>query len=169
MKPVLQAQSIFASPGASAHCRAKLQGPRPNARGFTILEVLVSIIILGAAIIILIQLFSADLKAVAASEKFFSAAVSAESRLKEIAADDGLAENSWTETDASGRRIMVAVREVLKERTGPLRLKMLEINLKIYWVSGGREKAIALKTFRAVKRPDSELARDESLGLTGGE
>ncbi len=119
-----------------------------------VLEVLVAIVILGMAIILVIQLLAADLKAVAASERFFNAAVAAESRLKELAADERLAENAWTETDAAGRRIFISVREILQDRTEPLRLKLLEINLSIYWMSGGREKNIALKTVKAVKKPD---------------
>lgn len=127
-----------------------------NPRGFMLLEVLVSIVILGMTVILFIQLFAADLKAVAGSERLFNAAVSAESRLKELAADEKLAENSWVETDAAGRRVVISVREVLQDRTSSLRLRMLEVSLNIYWMSGGREKTLGLKTIKAVRKPDSE-------------
>ncbi len=140
--------------GAGTGLRA---GPAPSGpRGFMLLEVLVAIVILGIAVVLVMQLLCADLRATAGSLRYFDAVISAESRLMELAGSDQLTENTWTERDAAGRRVVVSVREALQDRTEGLVVKLLEISLDIYWISGGREKSISLKTMKAVKKPEFE-------------
>ena len=53
-----------------------------NRKGFTLLEVLVATAILGMAIAVILQLFSANLRAIALSRDYVSASIKAEAKMK---------------------------------------------------------------------------------------
>ncbi len=119
-----------------------------QAPGFTLLEVLVALSILGIAVTIVFQLFSADLKAIGLSEHYVSASVRGETRMSEILDDDKLMESAWRETTVEGYTVDVVVRNTLQERTAELPVQLLEIMLTLYWKKDGREKSM---TFRSMK------------------
>ena len=124
----------------------------PEAKGFSLLEVLVSLAIMAIAITLLLQLFSANLRTVARSGDMTSAAVKGESRIREILAEPNLAEKIWSEITEDGYRLDVAISEVMKERTGNLPVKLMEVVLTIHWMEGVKEKSLHLKTMRMVDR-----------------
>jgi len=121
-------------------------------RGFTLLEVLVATSILGIAIAVILQLFSANLRALSLSGDFVFAAAKAEAKMRDVLNDDSLAEKSLSETTNDGYRIDVSVTDVLKERTESLQVKILEIDLTIHWTKGEKEKSFTLKTMKVVKK-----------------
>ncbi len=121
-------------------------------RGFTLLEVLVATSILGIAIAVILQLFSANLRALSLSGDFVSAAAKAEAKMREVLNDDQLTEKSLSETTNDGYRIDVSVTDTLKERTESLQVKILEIDLTIYWTKGAKEKSLTLKTMKVVNK-----------------
>lgn len=121
-------------------------------KGFTLLEVLVALAILGIAITVVLQLFSANLRAISSSEKYVSALIKAEARMREILDDEKLSEKSWYETTDDGYRVDVSVSDSLKDRTDNLQIKVLEINLTLRWTTGIKEKSIALKTLKVVNK-----------------
>lgn len=121
-------------------------------RGFTLLEVLVATAILGIAIAVILQLFSANLRAIAASEDYMSAAKMAESKMREILDDASLKETAFVETAAEGYKINVSVTNSIQERTENLPVKLLEINMTIHWTSGTKERSLSLKTMKVVNK-----------------
>ncbi|MEK6673273.1 MAG: type II secretion system protein [Nitrospirota bacterium] len=125
---------------------------RTNTRGFTLLEVLVALAILGIAITVVLQLFSANLRSIAASEDYVSAVTTAEARLRDILDDEKLSEKSWSETTSDGYRMDVTVSDALSERTDNLQVKALSIDLTIRWVKGVKEKSIIIKTMKLVEK-----------------
>jgi len=66
--------------------------------GFTLLEVLVAFVLLVTTVTVILQLFSANIKALSRSEDYASAVVRAESKMREILDSETLSENTWTET-----------------------------------------------------------------------
>jgi type II secretion system protein I len=124
-----------------------------NRKGFTLLEVLVATAILGMAIAVILQLFSADLRAISISKDYVSASIKAEAKMKEILnSDEKISEKSYSETTNDGYRVDVSITEVLKERTETLQVKLLEIDLTIHWLNGSKEKSLTLSTMKVVKR-----------------
>jgi prepilin-type N-terminal cleavage/methylation domain-containing protein len=120
--------------------------------GFTLLEVLVAIAILGIAITVVIQLFSANLRAISASGDYVSASIKAESKMREILSDENkLIEESFSESTNDGYIIDVSINNVLNERTDNLMVRLLEINLTVHWTRGIKEKSLTLKTMKLVK------------------
>jgi hypothetical protein len=98
------------------------------------------------------QLFSANLQNMSASEEYVTAATKAEARMREILDLEDLAEGVWTEVTEDNRSLEVAVSEVLKERTGNLRVRVLEVGITYWWSKGLKEKALRLKTLKMVRK-----------------
>ncbi len=130
-------------------------GGRSEPRGFTLLEVLVALAIMAIATTLVIQLFSADLRAIARSGDVTSAAVRGDSRIREIIAEPSLEEKTWTEEADDGYRMDIAVSEVMKPRTGNLPVKLMEIDLTIRWLEGMKEKSLRLNTMKMIDKAAS--------------
>jgi len=120
--------------------------------GFTLLEVLVATAILGIAIAVVLQLFSANLRALAVSEEYVSATKLAEVKMREVLDDAALAETSFSETTGDGYRIDVSVVSTLEERTENLPVKLLEVSMTVYWREGIKERSLSLRTLKAMRK-----------------
>ncbi len=121
-------------------------------KGFTLLEVLVAIALLAITVTVLIQLFSANLRAIYASEDYVSATLKANSRMSEILSDEELSERSWSETTEDGYTIYANVYKTLKERTEDLNVDVMQIDLTVRWRAGKGEKSLEIKTLKVVPR-----------------
>ena len=120
--------------------------------GFTLLEVIVAIAILGIAIAVVLQLFSANLRAISVSGDYVAAATRAEVKMREILSDDKLSEKSFSEATQEGYRIDVSITDVIKERTEKLQVKLLEVDLTIHWIQGTKQKSMSLRTLKVVEK-----------------
>jgi prepilin-type N-terminal cleavage/methylation domain-containing protein len=120
--------------------------------GFTLLEVLVATAILGIAVTVVLQLFSANLRAISASGDYVSAATKAGVKMREILSYDKLQEKSFSEVTDDGYRMEVSITDTLKERTENLQVRLLEINLTIQWMTGTKERALTLRTMKVVEK-----------------
>jgi type II secretion system protein I len=136
------------------NCNAVVQRSRRGleTKGFTLLEVLVSLAIMAIAVTLVIQLFSADLRAIARSGDMTSAAVRGDSRIREILAETSPAEKVWSETTEDGYRMDIAISEVMKERTDNLPVRLMEVVLTVRWMEGVKEKSLHLKTMKMVDK-----------------
>jgi prepilin-type N-terminal cleavage/methylation domain-containing protein len=120
--------------------------------GFTLMEVLVSLAVLGVAVTIIFQLFSANLGSISASGNYVAAVMQAESRMRQVLDDDQLKEQSLREVTDDGYRTDITVSEILTERTENLRVKLMEVDLTIHWQQGSKEKALTIRTFKVVDK-----------------
>jgi prepilin-type N-terminal cleavage/methylation domain-containing protein len=120
--------------------------------GFTLLEILVSLALLGIAITVILQLFSSNLRALSVSQNYVSAAIRAEAKMRDILEDTDLSEESWSEVTDEGYRFDASVTETFKERTENLQVRMLEINLTAQWPEGSKMKYLTLKTLKVVNK-----------------
>jgi prepilin-type N-terminal cleavage/methylation domain-containing protein len=120
--------------------------------GFTLLEILVAIVILGIAVTVVLQLFSADLRAISASENYVAASTKADAKIRELLADDKLSEKSFSEITEDGYRMDISITDVLKDRTENLQVRLLEIDLTIHWVRGAKEKSLTLRTLKVAEK-----------------
>jgi general secretion pathway protein I len=120
--------------------------------GFTLLEVLVALSILGIALTIILQLFSANLRALSASEDYVSAVTKAEAKMREVLDDKDLSEKSWSEITDDGYRMDVSINEALKDRTDNLQVRVLEVALTVYWTRNTKNKSLTLRTMKVVNK-----------------
>jgi prepilin-type N-terminal cleavage/methylation domain-containing protein len=125
---------------------------RLREQGFTLLEILVAVAILGIAITVIIQLFSTNIKALAVSSDYVTAIVYAEAKMREILDDDKLSEKAWSEKTPEGYRFDIAVSEIEKERTDGLQVRLFEIRLAVHWLHGNKERVHTLTTMKVVPK-----------------
>ncbi|RJQ13292.1 MAG: prepilin-type N-terminal cleavage/methylation domain-containing protein [Nitrospiraceae bacterium] len=127
--------------------------PCPSRRaGFTLLEILVALSITGIALIVVLQLFSANLKNISVSEDYVFAVSKAEARMRELLEGQNLQEGSWRETTADGYRVDIAIKNSQKERTQNLKVSLMEIDLTIHWTNAAKERSFTLKSAKLVKK-----------------
>jgi prepilin-type N-terminal cleavage/methylation domain-containing protein len=124
----------------------------PGRGGFTLLEVLVSLALLGIALTVVLQIFSANLRNIASAEDYVSASARASARMREIVDTGALTEDKWAETTAEGYNLDVSVSEYMKDRTDNLPVKLMQVDLTIHWMKGAREKSLTLRTVKTVDR-----------------
>jgi len=125
---------------------------RAEADGFTLLEILVAMAVMAIAVTLIVQLFSVNLRAVAAARDMTMVAVRAESRMRDILVEPVLKEKSWSEETEDGYRVDTSIAEVQKERTDNLPVKLMEVILTIHWMEGLKEKSLVLKSQKLVDK-----------------
>ena len=120
---------------------------RVNQNGFTLIETLVAVIVLSISIVIIMQLFSSNLKSLPSSDLHLKAVLYARAKMEEILLFDSFMPGqssgvfddnfSWTviifkeEPEAS---------ETQKEK--PISLfNLFRIDLEIFWKNGSKEKS----------------------------
>jgi prepilin-type N-terminal cleavage/methylation domain-containing protein len=132
----------------------KNSGNAVNKKGFTLLEVLVALAVMAIAVTLLLQLFSADLRAVSRAGDVTWVSVKADAGLKKIL--DELSRSpvaaSWREVTEDGYRMDVSIAEVLMERTDNLPFKLMEVSLTVGWTEGRKEKSLLLRTLKMVEK-----------------
>jgi prepilin-type N-terminal cleavage/methylation domain-containing protein len=121
-------------------------------RGFTLLEVLAAVAILGMALTVIMQLFSANLQGIAASDDYLAASIAAEAKMREVINKGDFSEQDWSETTNEGYQVDVSIRPALEERTESLPVALHEITLSLRFESGLKERTITLRTLRAAAR-----------------
>jgi len=126
--------------------------PFAQCGGFTLLEVLVALALLSVALVAILQLFSANLRGIAISEDLAKAVMKAESAMREVLDDEDIAEKSSSDTTPDGYRIDVAITNAEDARTQNLSLKLLQIRLTVHWKDGVKERALTLKTVKAIPK-----------------
>lgn len=125
---------------------------RNSQRGFTLIEILASLAILSIALVVILQLFSANLKGIRASDGYVDAVMKAESIMRNILDDEKLAEKSWSETTEDGYGIDVSITETENEKTENLMVKLMAIDLSLRWQEGTKERKLTLKTMKTVAK-----------------
>jgi len=126
-----------------------------TARGFTLIEIMVALTVIGFAVVYLVQLFSANLRTVGTSQDYMEAMTRAEAVMREITERDKIDETSWQEETDQGYRVAVSVSEAEKERTEDLPVKLLRIEMTFSWETARKKKSLILRSLKAVDRIDN--------------
>ena len=120
--------------------------------GFTLLEVLVALAIMGIAVVLILQLFSANLRALSVSSDMTSAITMANARLREILTESSLKEAAWSEAKENSYPMDISISEALPDRTDNLSVRLLEVALTVRWQTGSKAKKLTLRTVKMVNR-----------------
>lgn len=119
--------------------------------GFTLMEVLVALTLMGLTLTAVVQLFSGSLRTVSKSQDYIYAFIRADAAMREVMERRELDVDSWTETDMDGNIIDVVVSEVEEDRFEELEEhKLLQIDLTFKWIKGESERVIKLSSMRVV-------------------
>jgi general secretion pathway protein I len=123
-----------------------------NIRGFTLLEVLVALVLMGVTVTIIMQLFSANLRSLAASEEYTAAVVRAETKMREVLDSGSFVEGETHEEDPEGFAYDVSIKEALPDRAEDLNVRLMEIRLTLRWRMGSRDKSLTLTSLKLIER-----------------
>jgi prepilin-type N-terminal cleavage/methylation domain-containing protein len=120
--------------------------------GFTLVEILIALVLLGISIAVLAQLFSTNLRNIGKSQNYLPAVVLAEARMSEFLAKDVLDEKNVSYQSDDGYLTEVSVVETMKDKFHHLPVKLMEIGLTVRWHTDQKEKIFMLQSYKIVKR-----------------
>jgi len=125
-------------------------------RGFTLIEVVVAMAILGVGLIVIIELFSGGLRLGKVSEEYTKAVGYARMKMEEIAVTKDLAEGQEEGQFDNDFRWQVGVKKVdllpaekNPDFKGPVELYHIKLN--ILWKSGLRERTAEFESYKTIK------------------
>ena len=130
-------------------------------KGFTLIEVLVAVAILGVGLTVLIELFSGGLRLGRASEEYTKAVNYARIKMEEIAVKptikEGSEEGEFNETfrwQVEVKKIEILPIENKPDFKPPVQFYQVQIN--IIWKSGLKEKSTRIESYRTIKPEENE-------------
>jgi prepilin-type N-terminal cleavage/methylation domain-containing protein len=136
-----------------------IQSQRSGRSGFTLLEVMIALTILGLGVVILLQIFSMGLRLGARSAEHTTAVTSGARVMDELLARKKLVEGGQSGTlGADGRwnAQVQAVRDSQTELTLSSPWALKEVSLEVTVIEAGRERRVELKTLRLIQKGISE-------------
>jgi len=124
---------------------SSLRIPVKRQRGFTVLEIMVSLIIISIAVVSVIQLTSMNLRNLSKSSDQVNAMLAANSKMRRILEMDKMENKSWREADEQGNTYEISINEIRNKRTENLAVKLVEIILTLHYVTAHKEKMLTLR------------------------
>jgi prepilin-type N-terminal cleavage/methylation domain-containing protein len=130
-------------------------------RGFTLIETVVAMAILGIGLIVIIELFSGGLRLGGTSEEYTRAVGLARMKLEEIALtqhlEEGVEEGEFDKDfrwQVGVKKVDILPPERFTEFKPPVELYQIKVN--IVWKSGSRERSAGVETYRTVSTHDQQ-------------
>jgi general secretion pathway protein I len=133
-----------------------------NQSGFTLLEILLAISILGVAITVIMQQFSAGLRIARTSQTYTTATIYAKQKLEELQVEEEMKEKEESGSFDDGYYFRVSIMpyeeymedEEDEELFDHLPLEMFRLESVVSWKEGEKEKSITLVTLKTVKKKE---------------
>lgn len=134
---------------------------QPN-KGFTLIEVVVALAILGIGLMVIIELFSGGLRLARASMEYTKAVNYARMKMEEMTVKPTIEEGTQEgESDDKAFRWQVGVKKIdllsidkNVDYKPPIELYQVKIN--VFWKSGTREKSTSVESLRTIKPEEGE-------------
>lgn len=120
--------------------------------GFTLIEIVMAMAILGLSLIVLIELLSGGLRLGNAAAEYTQASIYGRIKIEEISSasdlKEGLEEGEFSEKYRW--RLEIKRTDILKEKFGEVSVpfELYQIKLTINWRSGFKEKVLKLETYK---------------------
>lgn len=128
--------------------------------GFTLLEILLAVSILGLALTVIMQQFSAGLRIARASHTYTTATIYAKQKLEELQVEEEMREKEENGSFEDGYYYRVSItpyEDYLEEEDDEglfdlLPLEMYRLESVVWWQEGEKEKSVTLATLKTVKK-----------------
>jgi general secretion pathway protein I len=129
--------------------------------GFTLMEVVVALAILSVGLTVIIELFAGGLRLARVSEEYTKAVNYARIKMEEIAVkpkmEEGNEEGKFDET--FHWQVGVKKVDVLPIEKNPdlkIPVELFQIQVKVIWKSGSKERSTYVESYRTMKVEDEE-------------
>jgi general secretion pathway protein I len=138
---------------------------RPKTRfdkGFTLIEVVVALAILGVGLTVIIELFSGGLRLGRASMEYTKAVNYARMKMEEMAVKPAVEEGTQEgESDDKTFRWQIGVKKVDllsidKSIDYKPPVELFQVKIDVFWKSGSKEKSTSVESLRAIKPEEGE-------------
>jgi general secretion pathway protein I len=131
--------------------------------GFTLIEVVVAMAILGIGLVIIVELFGGGLRLGRTSQEYTKASAYARVKMEEIsltgALEEGVEEGEFDRDfrwQTEGRKVDL-LPPVETDYRSPV--EFYRVKLEVLWQSGLRDRSAAFETYRTLKVKESEEKR----------
>lgn len=119
--------------------------------GFTLLEVLVALAVFSISLLVVMEVFSANLRNLSIADHQVQATVRATTLMRQLISDRVPEGVSFGQTE-EGYRYRVEVARVFEERYRPIPAELVAITLTVSWSEGRRERSVSLVGYRMQER-----------------
>ncbi|MGD0917588.1 MAG: prepilin-type N-terminal cleavage/methylation domain-containing protein [Thermodesulfobacteriota bacterium] len=145
----------------SPHLVPRPPGERGRVRGgFTLIEVVVALAILGVGLTVIIELFSGGLRLGRASVEYTKAVNFARMKMEEISMKPNIREETEEGKFDPTYRWQVEIKKMdllsaQKGRDLNLPAELFQVKVNVLWKSGSKERSAIFETYRTEKRKES--------------
>jgi prepilin-type N-terminal cleavage/methylation domain-containing protein len=136
----------------NSHVQKPLSCTYLNRAGFTLLEILVAISLIGIVLVVVMQLFSANLRSLSASESHVNAGAHAEAIMRNILEDEDFPNTTLSGTTEDGYRYDATIAKGYEERTQALNVDLYQVRVTIYWNDNTRQRSLSLETLKMTEK-----------------
>ena len=129
--------------------------------GFTLIEVVIALAILGVGLTVIIELFSGGLRLARTSVEFTKAVNYARLKMEEISIKPNIQEGNEEGEFDSTYRWQVEVKKVdllsiEKDRDFKPPVEHFQVKVNVLWKSGLRDRSIGVESYQTMKAEESE-------------
>jgi general secretion pathway protein I len=133
----------------------------PKKNGFTLIEVVVALAILGIALTAIIELFSGGLRLARTSVEYTKAMNFARMKMEEITSqqkiEEGTNEGKYDETYHWQARIKrIDILPIEKDTDFKPPVELFQVRVDILWKSGVKERSASVESYKAGKLEEDE-------------
>jgi prepilin-type N-terminal cleavage/methylation domain-containing protein len=125
---------------------------RIGACGFTLLEIIVALALITISGVIAIQLFSANLRAISASDGHVKASANAEALMRAILTDEDFPNNATTAGVTDIYSYATRATKIEDEKSAVVNADLYRVDVVLSWREGLREKSVTLNTLKLIER-----------------
>ena len=136
--------------------------PSSRNNGFTLIEVVVALAILGVGLTVIIELFSGGLRLARASMEYTKAVNYARIKMEEIAVKPTVEEGTQEgESDDKTFRWQVGVKKVDllsidKSIDYKPPIELFQVKINVFWKSGSKERSTSIESLKAIKPEEGQ-------------
>ncbi len=138
---------------------------RPCDEGFTLIEIIVALAILGVSFALAMELLGTGVRSAKASQDYTNAALLARQKMAEIAVTSSLTAAAGSGDFGGGFRWASEVRAVADQRD-ELPARLYQVRVRVTWPARAGEKSLDLYTLRMAV-DESKLGQTQVVQPTG--
>jgi general secretion pathway protein I len=123
-----------------------------GAGGFTLMEIMVALALISIAVVVAVQLFSANLRAIHASDGYVRAAANAGSVMRAILTDEDFPANASTAGTIDIYRYESTATKIEDEKYANISADMYRVDVVVRWREGERDKTMTISTMKLAEK-----------------